>query len=1005
MAFHTSPYPSSQPLIQYGRGKSAYKKGLTTKSSSWLDFTHLFLPEALTFPQKKEASPWILPWTMEEGTPKERGKDNVTNATLLTLDVDNKAPPYITFEQAQQALHRAIQDPQSPLYNHAAILYTTWSHTPDHPHFRVFLPLDPANLIHKDQTEKLNALGRSIMVLLSIPEHTIDSSAFHAARLFFLPAGPDTSYQYQHAIFPTDPQTATFLNPDNFLASSPAPTKPKANNVMPINPTIQLPVHKASTPAPSTLPATIDQKQYKNLMVVSAKCLKEQGEPQWTLHTLADMQDAAPRMGLEDRTNYAILINCLATYETEIDNLPSPLPGRAFDTFKVMARQAKGYESMPEKEYRAHWEDVKSGGNEYGFKGFEAIHPGVLFRKALDNGWSKTLVKPNAKSNYDTLENREEHRNAAYWPYKFKHGYTGPLTHSGFELWVANEIEGRGFFAATGDDAWFYDKDESVYVKASGSNLIRGIGHAMAHWLRGQGEKEKDLVFLTGSALPRASKDIAASLRDVKGSKIIKTKDQIGDFNCIHKHILPVANGYLNLKTKQFLDLSDQEKADMMFVSKVPFPYIENAGEPEMFLDFLYDVCMEREDMVEDMRDFLASTLWGEKPSMGIFYGPSSRGKSTLTSTMLLLFDGLNGALNGGVESFGGFVDSSIIQGTRDGVAKKSSAPSPELFTLLNRRFIRMQEVSASGVPFDEEVLKKLYGSEKSIKFRALYVNDELTLNPTATFIIETNHYITFVGEPDRAVERRIAVFPFEYEVPEGKRMKDMHVKFIEQEAEKILWWLVNAKHPMKTDREWGPTVMDATDKMLNDASLLRRFFNFHVERTGDFEDRISLPNLYHVYSNWVLSEGLLNRFDKQEFEKRIKSYVPTGSYIKEVVNHTEVRYFQGVKFADWVPTDTFPQPVAGSNRISLVQQFLLDECVVNSTDSGAFISSSDIFNMFRMWCVNNKIRVGVELSQKAFGSLIERAVGIGPDPKPRRVKGSSPQRGFTGIRRKEDGE
>ena len=1011
MAFHTSPYPSSQPMIQYGRGASTRATKFSVHTSSWESFTNLFSPENLFSPKSetpvasKLSSPWILPWALLEGAPQYRKAENVSHPTLLVIDVDNKTPPYVTFSQAQQALHRTTQDPQSPLYNHAAVLYTTWSHSPDHPHFRIFLPLNPAAPIYKDNADKLRLLGHSVASILSIPTNAIDPSSFHVARLFFLPAcPPESASLYQYAIFPTDPQTATFLDPDTFLADNPAPAKLKANNVLPINPTIQLPVHNSShTSTPSTLPANIDQKQYKKLMAVSAKCLKEQGEPQWTLQTLEDMQDAAPRMGLEDRTNYAILLNCMATYEEEIDSLSSdtegPLPGRAFNLFISMARKAKGYESTPEQEYRAHWEDVKAGGNEYGFKGFEAIHPGVLFKKALDNGWKKSVLLVNTpKEEFEYREDYYGPRSYPYWPYKFKNTYSGGLNRSDFQRWVVSEMEGKVLLDSTSDGDWVFHKDLGIFINSKeGSSVIEGIAFSLSEDLRARGEKDKDLGFLIGSNTQVFSR-ITKVLSKQNRSNLVVKDDEIDTFNKVARHIIPVANGYLDLKTKKLLTLTDREKADMRFMSKVPFPYVEDAGEPEMFLNFLYDVCMEREDMVEDMRDFLASALWGEHPSLGVFKGEGSRGKSTIVSTMMMLFDGYGEVRHVG-ESFAGVLNSSALLRSKDGGTKEG--PQPELMDVLYKRFVRVQEMPSSPQPFDDGMMKRLYGSVKSLPFRQLFSNVVLKIEPIATVVIETNHDLIFL-DPDYAVERRTAVFPFEYEVPKNERIKDLHVHFIEKEAEKILWWLVNANHPMKTDQEWGPTVLNATNQMLDRSSTYRRFFKSCVEKTGDNADRLSASDLFIGYNTWAPKAGIKIKewMDVNGFKDKIKHYTPTGNYETETVNGTEVDVFRGIRFKKSIDLHSLLPQTEVKNNVALVGEFFEENCI-SDYKADSFISSSEIYSLYERWAkeTDNVLKM---VNHNDFSKAVFTLTGI--KAKLRKWKGKT-QRGFTGIRRKEDGE
>jgi len=901
MAFHTTPFPShTSSTIQYGLGKAAYSKDTIEKSSSWSDFTHLFLPKALTFPRKKDASPWVLPWTFEEGKTKEREKENVSHATLLTLDVDNKTPPYLTFEQAQQALQRATQDPQNPLYRQAAVLYTTWSHSPDHPHFRIFLPLSPDHLIHKSEQKKLRDLGHAVASILSIPYYAIDPSSFDVARLFFLPACPPESADlYQYAIFHSDPQTATFLDPDTILANAPAPastpTKAKTDNVLPINPTIRLPVYQSSktaSPNPlSSLPANMDPKQYKKLMAVSAKCLKEQGEPKWTLQTLEDMQDAAPYMGLEDRVNYAILLNCLATYEEEIDNLSSdtegPLPGRAFDLFTSMARQAKGYESTPEQEYRAHWEDVKAGGNEYGFKGFEAIHPGVLFRKALDNGWRKILVK--GTPSIDLADLTWDY--SKKWPFPFRNDFNEVLNPITVGEWVAKEAKGFVWLEGKGSDIareWRYEPRTGIFFSYKSVPFAEHICTELYHYLKEKEKDEKEIKILSSTSFHSSVRRLAFTQQEtIEENPIPMLLAQKSDFNTVkYGHILPVANGFLDLRKKKLVNFSHSEKMAMKFSLFMPTPYYEDAPEPVEFLEFLNTACLGRQDMIEDLRDFFASVLWGTPPGMAaILHGEGGNGKSVLVSTIMNLFE--MGTANCFTKSlsFATLQEHNFIATNKN--EAPSSAPKPELIPLIGKRMVRIQETVAN-MELDEAMLKKLYGSKDSFIFRTLFDEESITIQNTATLVIETNEIPTIKG--GHAMDRRLVFFPFEHkftvegeqtEEEKKKETDDLARMYYEKEGPSILKWLVHAKHPNKKTG-WGPTVLEDTKESFSKNNPYRRFVEECIEVTGNPKDVITTNTMLEMYKQWAArnKEGDQSRVANigMGLMKRLAPFMPKAS-------------------------------------------------------------------------------------------------------------------------------
>ena len=110
-----------------------------------------------------------------------RDNSNTLLRTLLTYDFDNCKQGYD--DQIIDELNAG---------GYAYILYTTHSHTPNKPRFRVLMPLDR----EVSPLEYEAVARRFISTKLSGIPATLDSSTFEPARVMFYPTAPKDSQHY-----------------------------------------------------------------------------------------------------------------------------------------------------------------------------------------------------------------------------------------------------------------------------------------------------------------------------------------------------------------------------------------------------------------------------------------------------------------------------------------------------------------------------------------------------------------------------------------------------------------------------------------------------------------------------------------------------------------------------------------------------------------------------------------------------------------------------------------
>lgn len=123
-----------------------------------------------------------------------RKKEKVTSRTMITLDVDKADKDFL--------------DNYDFLHRYKAVVYTTHSHTPDAPRYRVLIPL-----VRKITPDECNAISRYIASDMGIDQ--IDPCSFEPNQVMFWPSCSKDGV-YVCKIFDGE-----LLDPDEFLAAHP----------------------------------------------------------------------------------------------------------------------------------------------------------------------------------------------------------------------------------------------------------------------------------------------------------------------------------------------------------------------------------------------------------------------------------------------------------------------------------------------------------------------------------------------------------------------------------------------------------------------------------------------------------------------------------------------------------------------------------------------------------------------------------------------------------------
>lgn len=403
--------------------------------------------------------------------------------------------------------------------------------------------------------------------------------------------------------------------------------------------------------------------------------------------------------------------------------------------------------------------------------------------------------------------------------------------------WVYEE---KDFYVFDGV-VWRRDFDGSIIremvavTNDMSAEAIASDNDTLAKWAKASRSQAK----LTGATKLMCSSEAGATVRT-------------SDFNP-HRHLLNVANGVLNLKTREF----GRHDAALMMTRTFGASYDPAATCPH-FDKFMAEVLPD-EAMRSYVQRALGYSLLGDadRRAMFLIYGPSGTGKSTLIETMREVFG-----------DYGATAASGTFRARRSG-----EGPTNDLHGLRGRRFVTTSE-TAQDASFDEDTLKRLTGRDRIVS-RDLYErNQEWT--PECALWLATNHPPKFNSDDD-AIWARAKLIPFLTEFRDTEReVPDLARSVLIPEAAGILNWLLAGladflEHGLGEPAE----VKQAASDQRSQSDSVIRFLDDKIE-DGILvvESGRGMPTreLFLMYLEWCRESGETRALGSRRFINRVES-------------------------------------------------------------------------------------------------------------------------------------
>lgn len=240
-------------------------------------------------------------------------------------------------------------------------------------------------------------------------------------------------------------------------------------------------------------------------------------------------------------------------------------------------------------------------------------------------------------------------------------------------------------------------------------------------------------------------------------------------------NLLGCENGILVLSSDPYL--RPAEKKDYVtYNTHVPYvPWnTEAAHEAGMLEGFTLwqeylDTFLPDEKLRRFIQKVMGHLIIGENPEKLIIfvYGPHDTGKSTMLS-------GISSALG----DYYGTIDTNLF---------KNRDLNPNLIRAVPLRVTGMSEIEAGRM--DANMIKRLTGNDR-VTAEAKFSNEIFEGRPQFTTVIACNHEPN-ITNADEALQERILVLPFEYQISNDKRRYDRQVDIERNSGVAVLSWLV----------------------------------------------------------------------------------------------------------------------------------------------------------------------------------------------------------------------
>lgn len=334
----------------------------------------------------------------------------------------------------------------------------------------------------------------------------------------------------------------------------------------------------------------------------------------------------------------------------------------------------------------------------------------------------------------------------------------------------------------------------------------------------------------------------------------------------------------VRMKTEWRVVFEPHARADM--ISKLAdVDYDPKATAP------LFKAVVDRVLPHEPVRDFLQRyfgygiTALTREQVFVLLHGEGANGKSTIVDIVARLLADYSTSVP----------IATLVNDNRSG---KGSEATPDLARLPGARLVRTAEPK-EGMSFDESLIKGLTSGEP---FPMRRLNKEfIDIYPTFKLIISANRKPTIKGNDD-GIWRRVVMVPFDVQIPEAERDKQLPDK-LWAERSGILNWLVEGCLAYLNLGGLKPPdeVTAATKEYREESDVIGMFVSSALEVTGLSTDEVESGELYRAFEVWCRRSSV-TPFAPATFNRRMPKTAAQRGFVKA---KSSISLYAGIKIRD----------------------------------------------------------------------------------------------------------
>lgn len=412
-------------------------------------------------------------------------------------------------------------------------------------------------------------------------------------------------------------------------------------------------------------------------------------------------------------------------------------------------------------------------------------------------------------------------------------------------------------------DIWAYNRKESIWNKEGENRIAEKLYDDLPHIHTEHYENE--------------------AINKVKKINPIKIEDTGPE-----EKEIAVSNGILYLETNELRDL---EKHDYI-LNKIPTRYVEGAGEPDSFVDFLEEVVSSKEDIkkIQEYLGYCLMTQTAKYEKALMILGPTDSGKSVFLNVVRALL-GEDNIAQEGLQN--------LTNGRQWGLANI------------------VDKIANIDHDLDAEKLKDIGTAKKVISGNPMSIEEKYKqpyeYAPTAKHLFSANKTPPRDKEDDAFYNRWLTV-TFPHTVPPEDQDPNLIDKLTDQEElQRILNWAVKGaqrlednqgftgeKGPEETKmiwRQWGNSIDRFIAKFLETRPQLKKKEETSEEDVEEMALKTHTGPIYNLYEKYASGMDMEVK-SKKALSSEIKELPGVESGQPTITGNTQ-RGYKGVKLVE----------------------------------------------------------------------------------------------------------